>query len=693
MKSSRANLCRVDSAFLVTLLAIGILSDTAFARTSPPFGSLTSTATSTSGSGAAVMVSPAPGSTLSGSSVTFQWTAGSATAYALTLGSTARTIDIYSSNVVTTTSVTVANIPTDGRTVYARLYSQVNNSWLSNIYTFTASNGHSTPTPTPTATPTPTVTPTPTPTSTPTPTPTAAPSATPTATATPNPSPGPAVMVNPVPGSTFEGSTVTFQWTAGSATAYALTLGSTARTVDIYSSNVLSTTSVTVSNIPTDGRTVYATLYSQVSNSWISKLYTYKASNGSPTPTPTPTPIATPTPTPTPGHTPTPTATPTPTPSPTPTATPTTTPTPTSTPTPTPGGSPSSGDAGRFLTQSTFGPTSLLISQVQQSGYANFLNSQFSTSVTLTGPRVDAAIAALQRGTDASYPLFQEAWWYTVVNAPDQLRQRVAFALSEIMVISANGKNLYGYPEALATYWDLLARDAFGNFRQLIEDVTLNPGMGDYLDMAHNDKPNPSKNTAPNENYARELMQLFTIGLYKLNQDGSQQFDGNNQPIPTYDQDVVEGYSHVFTGWYWYQTGTPTWGYVQPEYRHPMMAFSNHHDTGAKLILNGVTLPAGQTQAQDLKGGLDAIFNHPNVGPFVGKQLIQKLVTTNPSPAYISRVAAAFASRKRLPRLQRLSRERKVYRQQRELQFQSGAALCAQRLQFLFAVLFASRAH
>jgi uncharacterized protein (DUF1800 family) len=285
-----------------------------------------------------------------------------------------------------------------------------------------------------------------------------------------------------------------------------------------------------------------------------------------------------------------------------------------------------------------------LISQVQQSGYANFLNSQFSTSVTLTGPRVDAAIAALQRGTDASYPLFQEAWWYTVVNAPDQLRQRVAFALSEIMVISANGKNLYGYPEALATYWDLLARDAFGNFRQLIEDVTLNPGMGDYLDMAHNDKPNPSKNTAPNENYARELMQLFTIGLYKLNQDGSQQFDGNNQPIPTYDQDVVEGYSHVFTGWYWYQTGTPTWGYVQPEYRHPMMAFSNHHDTGAKLILNGVTLPAGQTQAQDLKGGLDAIFNHPNVGPFVGKQLIQKLVTSNPSPAYISRVAAAFAN-------------------------------------------------
>src|SRR4029077_6246603 len=209
--------------------------------------------------------------------------------------------------------------------------------------------------------------------------------------------------------------------------------------------------------------------------------------------------------------------------------------------------------------------------------------------------------------------------FYTAVKAPDQLRQRVAFALSEIMVISANGKNLYGYPEALATYWDLLARDAFGNFRQLIEDVTLNPGMGDFLDMVHNDKPNPSRNTEPNENYAREIMQLFTIGLYKLNPDGTQQLDGTGHPIPTYDQDVVEGYAHVFSGWYWAQTGTPTWRYVDPNYRAPMMAFPTHHDTGPKVLLNGVTLPAGQTQDQDLKAGLDLIFNHPNVGPFIAR--------------------------------------------------------------------------
>ncbi len=415
---------------------------------------------------------------------------------------------------------------------------------------------------------------------------------------------------------------MTFQWTAGGATAYILTLGSTLRGIDIYSSNVVQATSVTVGNIPTDGRTVYAALYSQVNNSWVSNTYTYTASKGSSSPTPTPT------------STPSPTVTPTP----TPTATPTVT------PSPTPTGTPNSGDAARLLTQSTFGPTSPLIAQVQQIGFTNFLNSQFSVPATRTGPRVDAAIAALPTGTDPSYSLFQEAWWYTVVKAPDQLRQRVALALSEIMVISANGNDMYQYPEALATYWDVLTQDAFGNFRQLLEDVTLNPGMGDFLDMVHNDKPNSHRNTEPNENYAREIMQLFTIGLYKLNQDGSQQLDGSGQPIPTYDQDVVEGYAHIFTGWYWYQTGTPTWSYVSPEYRHPMMAFASHHDTGAKLVLNGVTLPAGQTQAQDLQMGLDAIFNHPNVGPFIAQRLIQRLVTSNPSPGYISRVAGVFAN-------------------------------------------------
>ena len=304
----------------------------------------------------------------------------------------------------------------------------------------------------------------------------------------------------------------------------------------------------------------------------------------------------------------------------------------------------SSSDAARFLNESTFGPTSALLTQVETKGYNAFFTQQFATAATLTLPRVNAAIAALPAGTNPSNPQFQEAWWHAIVTGPDQLRQRVAFALSEIMVVSANGNNLYEHPEAMATYWDLLANDAFGNFRQLIQDVTLNPAMGQFLDMEHNDKPNPAKNTSPNENYGREVMQLFTIGLNKLSLDGSLQLDGNGQPIPTYTQQVVEGYSALFTGWYWAQNGTPTWGYVAPNYLQPMIAFPDHHDTAAKQLLNGVVLPAGQSQAEDLQNGLDLLFNHPNTAPFICRQLIQHLVTSNPSPAYVARMSGVFAN-------------------------------------------------
>ncbi|HWY40100.1 MAG TPA: sialidase family protein [Chthoniobacterales bacterium] len=267
--------------------------------TATPQPTPTPTPTATPGSSPAVMVSPAPGSTFSSSTVTFQWTAGSATAYALTLGSSPRTIDIYNSGTLHQLSVTVTNIPTDGRTVYATLYSQVNNSWVSTLYTYHASNGAASPTPTPTSTPTPTPTPisspTPTPTATvapsptPTPTPTAAPSPTPTPTPvasptptptltpTPTPGSGPAVMISPSPGSTFTSSTVTFEWAAGNATAYGLTVGSSPGAADIYASSLLHALSQTVSNIPTDGRTIYVRLYSQVNGSWTFNSYTYTA--------------------------------------------------------------------------------------------------------------------------------------------------------------------------------------------------------------------------------------------------------------------------------------------------------------------------------------------------------------------------------------------------------------------------------
>jgi uncharacterized protein (DUF1800 family) len=312
------------------------------------------------------------------------------------------------------------------------------------------------------------------------------------------------------------------------------------------------------------------------------------------------------------------------------------------TPAPTvPPGPANTQDAARFLTQATFGPTNAMLTQVQSTGFASWLSQQFSTAATALLPRVDANVAALPAGTNPSNAQFQEAWWKNALSAPDYLRQRVAMALSEILVVSANGNSMGNNPEAMGTYWDLLATDAFGNFRQILDDITLNPAMGDFLDMVHNDKPDTTKGTEPNENYAREIMQLFSIGLNRLNPDGSLVLNNKNQPVPTYNQNVVIGYSHVFTGWYW--SGATNWNYAPANYRSPMIPFAAHHDTtNTKLLLDNVILPAGQTQAQDLKDALDVIFNHPNVGPFVARQLIQRLVTDNPSPGYIYRVAQVF---------------------------------------------------
>ena len=167
--------------------------------------------------------------------------------------------------------------------------------------------------------------------------------------------------------------------------------------------------------------------------------------------------------------------------------------------------------------------------------------------------------------------------------------------------------------------------------------------MGVYLNMLLNDKPNPVTGTSPNENYAREVMQLFTVGLNKLNPDGTLLLDNQNRPIATYDQNVVVGLAHVFTGWgFTSADGNPQFDFWPPNYRAPMLAFPDHHDTGQKRVLDNVVLPAGQTQSQDLKDALDIIFNHPNVGPFISRELIQRLVTSNPSPAYVYRVAKVF---------------------------------------------------
>jgi hypothetical protein len=295
--------------------------------------------------------------------------------------------------------------------------------------------------------------------------------------------------------------------------------------------------------------------------------------------------------------------------------------------------------ADRFLEQSTFGPDPALVTQVQSSGLQAFLTAQYGLPVSpypdpLTGEQGLGAV--------------QQRFFVQVLFAPDQLRQRVAFALSQIFVVGGDKVN---DPTGYTNYLRLLDTDAFTNYRQIMNDVTLSPAMGHWLDMVNNDKPNTSQGDHANENYARELMQLFTIGTGQLNPDGSSQLDSSGNPIPTYTQDTVEAFARAYTGWTYPLTpGSTQQKHNPPYWTGPMVAVDSNHDTDPKQLLqypnvaNGGLLPAGQSSAQDLKGALDNIFNHPNVGPFISRELIQHLVTSNPSPAYIQRVANIFAN-------------------------------------------------
>lgn len=294
----------------------------------------------------------------------------------------------------------------------------------------------------------------------------------------------------------------------------------------------------------------------------------------------------------------------------------------------------------QLLDQATFGATEAEATRVAQLGMEAWIDDQLTKPASLQLPFLQSLprpqfLFELQ-------PDRVDIWFRNALHSEDQLRQRVAFALSEIMVVSQQGALVDG-AYALADYYDVLARNAFGNYRDLIEEVTLHPAMGVYLSMLGNEKPDTARNIRPDENYARELMQLFSIGLVELNADGSEKLDIQNQPIPTYDQSVIEGFAHVFTGWNW--AGAPAFNFAFPTDENqvvPMQLYPAFHDTGSKKLLNGVVLPAGQTGEQDLDAALDNIFNHPNVGPFIAIRLIQRLVTSNPSPAYIQRVAGVF---------------------------------------------------
>ena len=292
--------------------------------------------------------------------------------------------------------------------------------------------------------------------------------------------------------------------------------------------------------------------------------------------------------------------------------------------------------AALFLMQSTFGPTLQSIEYAANIDRQTWLAEQFNTPASLHLPLLSTKYAA-----DEMYSQhWVESWWDRVVNSDDQLRQRVAFALSQIFVVSTKDDRLLVDPLGVANYYDVLVRNSFGNFRTLLEEVTLNPMMGMYLSMLGNERPDDERNIRPDENFAREVMQLFTIGLVELNPDGTVKRDAAGNTIATYGQDEIEGFAHVFTGWHF--AGKSHWWEWHYDSLTPMSAYNAFHDDGEKVLLNGTVLPAGQSAEQDLRQALDNLFHHPNVGPFISKQLIQRLVSSNPSPQYVARVSQVF---------------------------------------------------
>ncbi len=291
--------------------------------------------------------------------------------------------------------------------------------------------------------------------------------------------------------------------------------------------------------------------------------------------------------------------------------------------------------AARFLEQATFGPTPDLINQVQQVGFLNFLQDQFDAPLsTFDDAQPDS------QGKFDNPDTLQRRWFTNALYGRDQLRQRIAFALHKIWVVSWVDVN---DARAFVSYLRMHEQHAFGNYRQIVEDVTKNPAMGRYQDIANNDGA-ANRSGSCNENYGRELMQLFTVGLWKLNANGTFQFDAQGNPIPAYDPVVVvEQNACAMTGWTYAKETPATSDWPRPAfYGSPLEAVESHHDTEVKTLIDGFVVPAGGTAQRDLTLTLDNIFCHPNLPPFIARLLIQQLVTSNPSPVYVQRVASVW---------------------------------------------------
>ncbi len=307
-------------------------------------------------------------------------------------------------------------------------------------------------------------------------------------------------------------------------------------------------------------------------------------------------------------------------------------------PPPPPPPPPTGVQSSRFLAQATMGATKADISTVQSNGYDAWITSQFG--VARATSHWDWLVAkgyndiANINGQNG----FNPTVWRQAISGQDLLRQRIGLALLDFLVVGIDGLNTSWRAFAAAAYFDLLLDGAFGNFRDLLEKISLNAGMGIYLTFLNNRKANTATGSQPDENYARELMQLFTLGLYKLNADGTQQTSAG-KPIETYASDDVSGLARVFTGFVLDSNDNTT----PDRLRRPLVQKASDHELGVKTFL-GTTIPANTDGVMSLKIALDTIFAHPNMPPFVSKQLIQRLVTSNPTTGYVGRVSAIFAN-------------------------------------------------
>ncbi len=318
-------------------------------------------------------------------------------------------------------------------------------------------------------------------------------------------------------------------------------------------------------------------------------------------------------------------------------------------------------EAARFLAQATFGFDMGMVEELTGNDFEEWIDEQideptsnFSEVLDEVYTEVyDLLIASGYTDDDIGDPRqihYNYSWWTLHMTKPDLLRQKMAYALHQILVVS-NNSDLRGRAEAMTSYYDILLEHAFGNFEDILLDVTLHPSMGYYLSHLNNPKADPQNNVHPDENYAREIMQLFSIGLYELNIDGSRKLDGNGDPIPTYDNNDIKEFAKIFTGLgpgainenvTWTNDpyfGLGIWG---ADLTVPMVMYQDFHETSEKNLLDGYTVPAGQDGITDIEQTVNHLFNHPNVGPFLAIRLIQRLITSNPTPGYITRVAETF---------------------------------------------------